>query len=125
MLVDDLSFESDGPGRLRLVLTGADRRLLTPTLDAVAMTMASESARQAPRRDDGARASLNGEQTGGGYASLIGGAVSAEVLIFTGLIAGAALVTSLLLVGLVYLVLARAKRVFEEAESESGTEFAT
>ena len=42
-----------------------------------------------------------------------------------GLIAGAALVTSLLLVGLVYLVLARAKRVFEEAESESGTEFAT
>ena len=127
MLIDDLSFESDGPGRLRLVLTGADRRLLAPTLDAVAMTMASESARQAPRRDDGARASLNGQQKGsqeGGYASLIGGAVSAEVLTFTAMIAGAALAGSLLLVGLLYLVLTRAKRVFEEAEADGGTEFA-
>ena len=128
MLLDDLSFESDGPGRLRLVLTGADRRLLAPTLDVVATTMASESARQAPRRDDGARASLKGDQSGsfeGGYAALIGGAVSAEVLTVTGLIAVGALVTSMLFVGLVYLVLARAKRVFEEAESEGSTEFAT
>ena len=127
MLIDDLSFESDGPGRLRLVLTGADRRLLAPTLDAVAMTMASESARQAPRRDDGARASLNGQQKGsqeGGYASLIGGAISAEVLTFTAMIAGAALAGSLLLVGLLYLILTRAKRVFEEAEADGGTEFA-
>ena len=91
------------------------------------MTMASESARQAPRRDDGARASLNGQQKGsqeGGYASLIGGAVSAEVLTFTAMIAGAALAGSLLLVGLLYLVLTRAKRVFEEAEADGGTEFA-
>ncbi|RPG16448.1 MAG: hypothetical protein CBB69_008440 [Phycisphaera sp. TMED9] len=127
MLVDDLSFESDGPGRLRLVLSGMDRRLLAPTLDAVATTMASESARQAPRRDDGARASLSGEQTAnpdGGYATLIDGAISPDVLTFTGLIAGGALVMSLLMIGLVYLALARAKRVFEESESGGG-EFAT
>ena len=71
---------------------------------------------------------MKGDQSGsfeGGYAALIGGAVSAEVLTVTGLIAVGALVTSMLFVGLVYLVLARAKRVFEEAESEGSTEFAT
>ncbi len=128
MLVDDLSFESDGPGRLRLVLSGMDRRLLAPTLDAVATTMASESARQAPRRDDGARASLSGEQKAnpdGGYATLIGGAISPDVLTFTGLIAGGALIMSLMMIGLVYLALSRAKRVFEESESGGGGEFAT
>ena len=121
MLVDDLQFETDGPGRLRLVLEGADRRVLPSTLDAIATTMASESARQAPRRADGARASLRGDQpttAGGGYARLIGGQMPSKLLSLIGMIAGASIVMSLLLVGLVYLTLSRAKRIFDASHDD-------
>lgn len=121
MLVDDLQFEVDGPGRLRLVLAGADRRVLPTTLDAIATTMASESARQAPRRADGARAALRGDQpstTGGGYARLIGGEMPAKMLNLIGMIAGGAILASLLLIGVVYLTLSRAKRIFDASHDE-------
>lgn len=121
MLVDDLRFETDGPGRLRLVLEGADRRVLPSTLDAIATTMASESARQAPRRADGARASLRGDQpttASGGYARLIGGQMPTQLLSLIGMIAGAAIVTSMLLIGVVYLTLSRAKRIFDASHEE-------
>ena len=121
MLVDDLQFETDGPGRLRLVLAGADRRVLPGTLDAIATTMASESARQAPRRTDGARASLRGDQpttADGGYARLIGGQMPTKLLSLIGMIAGASIVASLLLIGVVYLTLSRAKRIFDASHDE-------
>ena len=121
MLVEDLQFETDGPGRLRLVLEGADRRVLPTTLDAIATTMASESARQAPRRADGARAALSGDQpttAGGGYARLIGGEMPAALLSLIGMIAGASIVTSLLVIGLVYLTLSRSKRIFDASHDE-------
>jgi hypothetical protein len=121
MLGSDLQFETDGPGRMRLVLEGPDRRLLPATLDAVATTMASESARQAPRRADGARASLRGDQpttAGGGYARLMGGQMPAALLSLIGMIAGVSIVVSLLLIGLVYLMLSRAKRIFDASHEE-------
>ncbi|MAH66209.1 MAG: hypothetical protein CMJ27_07435 [Phycisphaerae bacterium] len=121
MLVDDLQFETDGPGRLRLVLEGADRRVLPGTLDAIATTMASESARQAPRRADAARAALRGDQpttAGGGYARLIGGEMPPKLLSLIGMIAGVSIIASLLLIGLVYLTLSRAKRIFDASHDD-------
>ncbi|MAB71267.1 MAG: hypothetical protein CMJ54_02040 [Planctomycetaceae bacterium] len=121
ILGSDLQFETDGPGRMRLVLEGPDRRVLPATLDAIATTMASESARQAPRRADGARASLRGDQpttAGGGYARLMGGQMPAALLSLIGMIAGVSIVASLLLIGLVYLMLSRAKRIFDASHEE-------
>ena len=65
---------------------------------------------------DGARASLRGDQpttAGGGYARLMGGQMPAALLSLIGMIAGVSIVASLLLIGLVYLMLSRAKRIFD------------
>ncbi len=116
MLAEDLTFEHEGHGRLRLVLSGDDARTLEPTLDAIATTMASESARQAPRRIDGARATLPTERvTGGGlgYAMLVSGPYGQDALLRMGAIAGGVFAGCVLFVLLVYGVLSRSKRIFE------------
>ena len=120
MLAEDLSFEDEGSGRLRLVLSGTDTRRLEPTLDAIATTMASESARQAPRRPDGARATLPTERlTGRGvaYASVVGGGMGEAALIRMGGITASVFLASLLLIGALYAFLSRAKRIFEAQEA--------
>ncbi|MAC18534.1 MAG: hypothetical protein CMJ23_02445 [Phycisphaerae bacterium] len=120
MLEEDLSFEDEGSGRLRLVLSGTDTRRLEPTLDAIATTMASESARQAPRRQDGARATLPTERlTGRGvaYASVVGGGMGEAALIRMGGITASVFLASLLLIGVLYAFLSRAKRIFEAQEA--------
>ncbi len=116
MLAEDLAFENEGHGRLRLVLDGADSRTLEPVLDAVATTMASESARQAPRRIDGARATLPTERVtagGLGYATLVAGPYGRDALIRMGTIGGGVFAGCTLLVLVVYGLLSRSKRVFE------------
>ena len=124
MLAQDLAFENEGHGRLRLVLSGQDSRTLEPVLDAVATTMASESARQAPRRIDGARATLPTERAtagGLGYATLVAGPYGKEALVRMGTIAGGVFAGCTLLVLVVYGVLSRSKRVFEaNADGDDG-----
>lgn len=120
LLADHLSFEDEGTGRLRLVLAGEDRRTVEPTLDAIATAMVSESSRQAPRREQGARATLPQERPaalGGGYAASIERSPDPDMLIRGGAIAAGVFAASLILVGLVYSVLSRSKRVFESRES--------
>ena len=120
LLLDRLSFESEGVGRMRLVLAGDDRRVVEPTLDAIATALVSESSRQAPRREQGARATLPAErslQAGGGYAARVDTTPDREMLLRGGLVGGGVFLTSLLLVGLVYSVLSRSKKVFENRES--------
>ncbi len=120
ILTENLSFEPEGTGRLRLLLSGPDARGLEPTLDAVAAAMASESARQAPRRLDGTRATLPAEREGARgvlYASLVGGPMSEALLIRMGSISGVVLLSSLLLVWVLYAVLSRSKRIFEAQEA--------
>ena len=120
LLSDRLAFEDEGPGRMRLVLAGEDRRTVTPTLDAIAAAMVSESSRQAPRRTQGARATLPPERSdrvGGGYASPVDAAMDREMLLRGGLVAGGVFLCSMIVVGLVYSILSRSKRVFESRES--------
>ena len=120
MLAEDLSFEDEGSGRLRLVLSGPDTRRLEPTLDAIATTMASESARHAPRRKDGARATLPTERlTGRGvaYASVVGGGLSDATLLRMGGITASIFLAALLLIGVLYVFLSRSKRIFEAQEA--------
>ena len=120
MMADDLVFEDEGHGRLRLLLSGGDARVLEPTLDVIATSLASESARQAPRRKDGARATLPTERataTGVGYATLVKGPYGSEAISRMAMIAGGVFAASLLLIGAFYGVLSRSKRVFEERES--------
>jgi hypothetical protein len=124
LLAQDLTFDSDGPGKLRLVLSGEDRRTLLDTLDVIATTMAGESSRQAPRREQSARASIVGERNAVGrtmYASLAPMSLDAAFFTRYGLVGGIGLVVALGMVWLVYGVLRRGKRVFEE--SEDGVEF--
>ncbi len=124
MLAQDLAFENEGHGRLRLVLSGQDSRTLESVLDAVATTMASESARQAPRRVDGARATLPTERAtagGLGYATLVAGPYGQEALVRMGTIAGGVFAGCTLLVLVVYGLLSRSKRVFEaNADGDDG-----
>lgn len=123
MLANDLVFENEGHGRLRLVLSGPDFRTLEPVLDAVATSMASESARQVPRRMDGARATLPTERmTGGGlgYATLVSGPYGTDALLRMGGIAGGVFAVCGLLVFTVYALLSRSKRVFEAAADGQG-----
>ena len=124
LLAHDLTFDSDGPGKLRLVLSGEDRRTLLDTLDVIATTMAGESSRQAPRREQSARASIVGERNAVGrtmYASLAPMNLDGAFFTRYGLVAGIGLGMALGMVWLVYGVLRRGKRVFEE--SEDGVEF--
>ena len=121
MLSDDLALDSDGPGKIRLILSGDDRRILAPTLDVIATTMASESSRQAPRREQSARAMIVGEKSSKGlvgYASLLPMDINSVFLQRFALIAGIGLAVTFGCVGVLYLVLRRAKRVFEESEVE-------
>jgi hypothetical protein len=128
LLAQDLAFENEGHGRLRLVLSGEDARTLEPVLDAVATTMASESARQAPRRIDGARATLPTERAtagGLGYATLVAGPYGPDALTRMGMIAGGVFAGCTLFVLLVYGVLSRSKRVFEaDADGEDASSMA-
>jgi chromosome segregation ATPase len=128
LLAQDLAFENEGHGRLRLVLSGEDARTLEPVLDAVATTMASESARQAPRRIDGARATLPTERAtagGLGYATLVAGPYGPDALTRMGMIAGGVFAGCTLFVLLVYGVLSRSKRVFEaNADGEDASSMA-
>lgn len=120
MLADDLAFEDEGSGKLRLVLSGADARDLEATLDVVATSMASESARQAPRRVDRARATLPPERNaigGAAYATLVQAPLDRDSLVLAGGIAGGVLAASVLAIGVVYAFLRRARRVFEEGEA--------
>ncbi|MBQ73019.1 MAG: hypothetical protein CMJ67_08970 [Planctomycetaceae bacterium] len=120
MMAEDLVFEDEGNGQMRLLLTGDDSRVLEPTLDVIATSLASESARQSPRRKDGARATLPNERvtsSGVGYAALVKGPYDSETLGWMGMIAGGVFAASVLLIGIVYGFLSRAKRVFEERES--------
>ena len=120
ILTEDLSFEPEGTGRLRLLLSGPDARVLERTLDVVAAAMAAESARQAPRRLDGTRATLPAEREGTrgvSYASLVGGPMSEAFLIRMGSISGVVLLSSLLLIWGLYAVLSRSKRIFEAQEA--------
>ena len=121
MLSDDLALDSDGPGKIRLILSGDDRRILARTLDVIATTMASESSRQAPRREQSARAMSVGEKSSKGlvgYASLLPMDINSVFLQRLALIAGIGLAVTFGCVGVLYLVLRRAKRVFEESEVE-------
>ena len=120
MMAEDLIFEDEGNGQMRLLLSGEDSRILEPTLDVIATSLASESARQSPRRKDGARAMLPTERVtsrGVGYATLVKGPHDSETLAWMAMIAGGVFGAAVLLIGIVYGFLARAKRVFEERES--------
>ncbi|MCP4834931.1 MAG: hypothetical protein GY895_09215 [Phycisphaera sp.] len=123
MMADDLVFEDEGHGRLRLLLSGSDARVLEPTLDVIATSLASESARQAPRRKDGARATLPTERataTGVGYATLVKGPYGSEAISRMAMIAGGVFAASVLLIVGFYGLLSRSKRVFEEREAIEG-----
>lgn len=127
LLARDLRFENEGRGRLRLLLEGSDARTLEPTLDAIATAMASESARQAPRRIDGVRATLPTERAnagGTGFADLVEGRWNAPTLKRMGLIAGGVFAAAWVSILGIYLLLSRSKRVFEAREGGEDLELA-
>lgn len=123
LLATRLDFDSDHPGHLRLVLSGPDRRLLPDMLDVVVTSMVSESARQAPRRPQSARAELTDERRSGaaaGYASLVPAKRDTAYLERFALVAGVGIAVGLGLVVLGHGLLRRSRRLLAESEPDLG-----
>jgi len=119
MLQRDLRLDSDGPGRLRLVLSGEDRRLLPPVLDTVATSLASESASQAPRRPDRTPAIVIGERARDGriaYSLLDPRPVDRERLVHAGMLAGGGLGIAIAIAVPAMLIYRRVRRLVPEEE---------
>lgn len=119
MLERDLSIDSDGPGRMRLVLSGEDRRMLPPVLDTVATTLAAESASQAPRRPDRTPAIVIGERARDGriaYSLLDPRPADRERVLHAGVLAGGGLAIAVAIAVPATLVLRRVRRIVPEEE---------
>lgn len=115
----DLAVDSDGPGRLRLVMSGPDRRQLPIVLDTVATSMALESAEQAARRPDQTPAIVLGDRVREGkvaYSLLEPRPVDLEQVGRAGMLAGGLAGIAAILAIPTVLLLRRAKRVIESDE---------
>jgi len=122
MLQRDLKIDSDGPGRLRLVLSGEDRRLLPPVLDTVATTLAAESASQAPRRPDRTPAIVIGERSRDGriaYSLLDPRPLDRERVMHAGVLAGGGLAVTVAIAVPAMFLLRRVRRIVPEEETVS------
>lgn len=122
MLSKDLKVDADGPGRLRLVLSGEDRNALPVVLDTVATSLAKESAAQASRRPDQTPAIVVGERTKEGkiaYSLLDPRPIDATQLTRAGLIAGGLLACSVVIGVAATLMLRRVRRIMGTEEHPS------
>ncbi len=120
MLSENVAVDSDGPGRLRLVMSGADRQQLPIVLDTVATTMAIESAEQAARRPDQTPAIVLGDRVRDGkvaYSLLEPRPVDLEQIGRAGMLAGGMAGVALVLAIPTILILRRVKRVIEVDET--------
>lgn len=122
MLSRDLKVDSDGPGRMRLVMEGADRRTVPIVLDTVATTLASQSAAQSTRRADQTPAVVIGERARDGktvYSLLDPAPIDAERLTRVGVIAGGLVALAGLIAIPTVLVLRRTKGLMASEELPS------
>ena len=113
----DLALDTDGPESIVLTLAGTDAGEVEYFLDILATTVAAESTRQIRRRTGEAWAVVDGERKVNGrlcYASLNPQPIRDDRLKYAAAIFGPAWVAILLLVGLAYLRLIKAKREFDE-----------
>ncbi|MGA1056253.1 MAG: hypothetical protein ACO3Y3_01005 [Phycisphaerales bacterium] len=120
MMSKDLAIDSDGPGRLRLVMSGPDRTQLPVLLDTVATTLAAESAKQASRRPDQTPAIVLGDRVREGkvaYSLLDPRPVELEHVARAGMLAGGMAGVATILAIPTILVLRRVKRVIETDET--------
>lgn len=120
MLSGDLAVDSDGPGRLRLMMSGTDRTRLPIVLDTVATTMAMESAEQSARRPDQTPAIVLGDRVREGkvaYSLLEPRPVDLEQIGRAGMLAGGIAGVAAILAIPTILVLRRVKRVIEVDET--------
>lgn len=115
-----LAVDSDGPGRLRLVMSGPDRTRLPILLDTVATTLAAESADQASRRPDQTPAIVLGDRVREGkvaYSLLDPRPVDLEQVSRAGMLAGGMAGIATILAIPTILVLRRVRRVIEVDEA--------
>lgn len=125
MLDKGLRLDSDGPGRLRLVLAGDDRRSLSPILDTLATTLASESLAAAPTRPDAAPAIVLGDRTRDGrvaYSLLDPRPLETRQFARAGIVAGGAMIFASGVGFVATLMLRRSRRVLAEPEVEPTAE---
>lgn len=121
MLGSGLRVDSDGPGRLRLVLAGDDRQALPRILDTLATSLAAESLAAAPRRPDAAPAVVLGERTRDGrlaYSLLDPQPLEARQFARAGAIAGGTLLFAASIGLAATMLFRRSRRVIEDQKSE-------
>jgi chromosome segregation ATPase len=121
MFESGLRVDSDGPGRLRLVLAGDDRQALPRILDTLATSLATESLAAAPRRPDAAPAVVLGDRTRDGrlaYSLLDPQPLEARQFVRAGVIAGGTLLFAASIGLAATMLLRRTRRVVEDPESE-------
>lgn len=120
-LRDDLRVDDAQHGLLVLTLAGYDSDELTLFLDLLTATVVAESNRQASQRSDTARTLATGERRDGGrvrYASMNATTISDERIKYAGPIFGVVFAVSLVMVVVGYRQFSKAKRVFDEENSQ-------
>jgi len=114
-LTHNLSTDSTRLGELTLTLAGADAEKSATTLDLLTLTVLGESRRQAGQRSDGLRTTVKGASEGQvEWARVNSIPVRDDRLTHTGIIFAGSILVSIVLLGLIYAKLARARRIFDQ-----------
>ncbi len=118
-LADHLTLDTAGENEITLTLTGENPDATMMLLDTLAASLATESAKQVASHRGRARSVIAAEREENGhvrYSTLNPIPIMDQRLERAGIIFGGSFTGALLLILIVYLRLARAKRVFDESE---------
>ncbi|MHC5113156.1 MAG: hypothetical protein ACYTGP_01850 [Planctomycetota bacterium] len=113
----ELSVDTAVPKEITLTLAGTDPHEITAVLDILATTVASESQRQAQKREGMTWAEVRGERKEGGrvlYAVVNETPLTDERLVYWGPAFGAVFLVMLMIIGVTYKRLMRVKREFDD-----------
>ncbi|MGI9014742.1 MAG: hypothetical protein ACR2GY_10910 [Phycisphaerales bacterium] len=118
-LEEFLTTDSTQPGELTVIYQGEEPALTKSVLDGIILTLQSDSRRMVGQRTESARTRVLTERTVDGtprFAVLNSAPLHDERLRYAGIIFGIAMTVSMLIIGVIYTRLAKARRVFDEIE---------
>ena len=122
--LDGVTYDSDGPGSLRLIAEGPDPQTATIALDTLATTLVNESAKLAKGKGEVARATIAGNSQVPGritFSTLTPNRGPLDRIMAAGMVFSAVFTLSLVAGLVTFSRIARAKRRFEDAERFGAT----
>jgi hypothetical protein len=122
--LDGVTYDSDGPGSLRLIAEGPDPQTATIALDTLATTLVNESAKLAKGKGEVARATIAGNSQVPGritFSTLTPNRGPLDRIMAAGMVFSAVFTLSLVAGLVTFSRIALAKRRFEDAERFGAT----